>query len=126
MSVVVHVDNRSASGAFVDAAQEEMRRLRNAGYSVAPVPADDREHRYGVCPTCGQAEGDLLPSVPTAMSQAAAIRLAARVVRDRDGQVSADAVIGYLASRGRPGVDVRRVNEELKRHRLRVLRVEAS
>jgi hypothetical protein len=51
--MVVHVDNSSADGQAVERAQAEMRRLHEAGWSVAPVPADGQEHPYGEpCPVC--------------------------------------------------------------------------
>jgi hypothetical protein len=52
MKTVVHVDNGSANGRFVEAAQAEMRRWHEAGYAVTSMPEDGREHRYGICPTC--------------------------------------------------------------------------
>jgi hypothetical protein len=51
--LVVHVDNSSTDGRAVERAQAEMRRLNDAGWAVAPVPADDQEHPYGEpCPVC--------------------------------------------------------------------------
>jgi hypothetical protein len=49
---VAHVDNRSTDGRFLEAAEAEMRLWVASGYAYAAMPADSREHRYGVCPTC--------------------------------------------------------------------------
>jgi hypothetical protein len=53
---VVHVDNGSANGRFVEEAQAEMQLWHKSGHAVAPVPEDGREHRFGVCPTCGDTD----------------------------------------------------------------------
>jgi len=67
MKPVVHVDNGSANGRFVEAAQTEMRRWHEAGYAVAPMPEDGRDHRYGICPACsaepeGEDDENVLPA----------------------------------------------------------------
>lgn len=49
----VHVRNDSADGTRVAVAQAAMRVWFDAGYDVAPVPADGKDHLIGqACPAC--------------------------------------------------------------------------